>query len=174
MNNSLRILSLVGCLAAAWPAQAAETYSAGDIVKFFEQQKQMMVTRGICVGTDAECAAEEIKDHSSAFDLLINFEKNSAKLTESARSNLIEFSIALKNPKLESLRFAVDGFTDASGNDDHNQTLSQKRAESVVSFLTELGVEANALVPRGWGETNFRSDNELDPVNRRVETRLMK
>ncbi len=174
MKNTFRLLSLIGLLAAASPAIAAETYSANDIVKFFEQQKQMMVTRGICVGTDTECAAEEIKDQASAFDLLINFEKNSAKLTGSARSNLIEFSIALKNPKLESLKFAVDGFTDASGNDDHNQSLSQKRAESVVSFLSGLGVEEAALVPRGWGETNFRSDNELDPLNRRVETRIMK
>jgi OmpA-OmpF porin, OOP family len=173
MKSILRSLVFAGLFAAATPALAAETYSANDIVKFFEKQKQMMVTRGICVGTDAECAADEIKDQASAFDLLINFEKNSSKLTESAQNNLIEFSIALKNPKLEALRFAVDGFTDASGNDDHNQKLSQRRAESVVAFLRDLGVAEQALVPRGWGETNFRAD-ELDPVNRRVETRIMK
>jgi OmpA-OmpF porin, OOP family len=174
MKNRFRIfIFLLGTVLSS-QSRAGETYNANDIVKFFDQQKQMLVTRGICVGTESECAAEDVKDRKSAFDLLINFEKNSAELDETARENLMEFSIALKNPKLAALRFAVDGFTDASGNDDHNLSLSQRRSSSVVAFLQNLGVDESVLVPRGWGETNFRSDNELDPVNRRVETRLLK
>jgi OmpA-OmpF porin, OOP family len=175
MKRSLYLLSFATCIVACGPALAGGiAYKAGDIVAFFESQKQVLVTRGICVGSDAECAAEEVRDHSSAFDLLVNFGKNSANLTEEARSNLIEFSIALRNPKLSSLRFAIDGFTDASGNDAHNMKLSQRRSQSVVSFLHGLGVEGTRLEARGWGETNFRSANAFDPVNRRVETRLLR
>ncbi len=175
MKTKFILALAMSCLTLASPTRAGEqAYSANDIVKFFDQQKQMLVTRGLCVGTDAECAQAEIKDTKSAFDLLINFEKNSANLSEAARSNLIEFSIALKNPKLADYRFAVDGFTDASGNDDHNASLSQRRAASVVVFLQEMGVREEALVARGWGETNFRSDDELDPLNRRVETRMLR
>ena len=176
MKRILRIaLFSAVLLFPAWSATSGEqTYSAGDIVAFFENQKIMLATRGICVGSDEECAAAEVRDHSAAFDLLINFPKNSATLSQEARSNLIEFSVALRNPKLQSLKFAVDGFTDASGNEDHNLSLSRQRAASVVAFLKSLGVSDSLLVARGWGETNFRSADDLDPINRRVETRISK
>lgn len=167
-------LSVACCLLCGTGAQAGDkTYKAEDIVSFFEQQKIMLNTRGICVGTEQECAAAEVSDHESAFDLLINFEKNSAELSEDARGNLIEFSVALRNPKLASLRFAVDGFTDASGTDQHNLDLSRRRAASVVSFLEQVGVSPSMLVARGWGETNFRTPDAMDPANRRVETRII-
>jgi outer membrane protein OmpA-like peptidoglycan-associated protein len=170
MKNGLRILSTLSAVLLPSFGHAGESYSAGDIVNFFNQQKQMLVTRG----SKAECDAAEIKDHKSAFDLLINFDKNSAVLSEAARGNLVEFSIALKNPRLAALHFAIDGFTDASGDDGHNQALSERRASSVVAFLQGLGVQGDVLVPRGWGETNFRTDDQMDPANRRVETRLLK
>lgn len=159
----------------ATPALAgSDSYSASDIVAFFEQQKMMVNTRGICVGSDAECAAAEVSDHSTAFDLLINFDKNSWALTEESRGKLIEFSVALRNPALSRLRFSVDGFTDASGNENYNLDLSARRANSVVEFLQSLGVARGTLVARGWGETNFRAEDALDPLNRRVETRIIR
>lgn len=161
--------------ASSTPARAgSDAYSANDIVAFFEQQKMMLNTRGICVGSDEECAAAAVKDHASAFDLLISFDKSSSALTGEARGKLIEFSVALRNPALSNLRFAIDGFTDASGNPDYNLGLSARRAKSVVQFLQSLGVAPGTLVARGWGETNFRSDNPLDPANRRVETRIIR
>jgi OmpA-OmpF porin, OOP family len=173
-NFSRRVLhSALMFFALSVSSHAGEdTFDAGDIVAFFDKQKIMVATRGICVGSDEECAAAELKDHSAAFDLRINFEKNSSELTEDARKNLIEFSVALRNPKLTSLKFTVDGFTDASGDADHNLNLSWRRSASVVSFLESLGVGSDMLMARGWGETNFRTADALDPVNRRVETRI--
>jgi OmpA-OmpF porin, OOP family len=172
----LSLLVLLGTLAAgATQAVAGDVrYKASDIVAFFEDQKQLLVTRGICVGSDEECAAEQVKDHASAFDLLVNFDKDSAILTEEARSNLIEFSIALRDSKLGSLRFAVDGFTDASGSEAHNLDLSKRRSQAVIAFLGGLGVEADRLEARGWGESNFRAADAFDATNRRVETRLLR
>lgn len=42
--------------------------------------------------------------------------------------------------------------TDSRASDDYNDQLSQKRAESVVSFLTEKGIDKNRLVAKGYGE----------------------
>jgi outer membrane protein OmpA-like peptidoglycan-associated protein len=48
-------------------------------------------------------------------------------------------------------RLVVEGHTDDRGSDEHNLDLSQRRAASVVRFLTERGVAADRLVPRGFG-----------------------
>ena len=175
MRRMIAVLLSIASVCAATSALGGEqAYKTGDIVAFFKQQKVLTATRGICVGSDEECAAADLKDHSRAFDLQINFEKNSAVLSEAARSNLIEFSVALNDPALSSLTFAVDGFTDASGGVDGNLKLSQRRAQSVAAFLRSMGVKDGMLIARGWGESNFRSDDALDPLNRRVETRILR
>jgi OmpA-OmpF porin, OOP family len=166
------LLSIFACTAV--PALAGDqTFKANDVVAFFEKQKELRATRGICVGTADECAAAEVKDHASAFDLLINFKKGSAELSPEARANLIEFSVALHAPQLSTMIFAIDGFTDASGSLNGNLLLSQRRALSVVTFLRSLGVKDGMLVARGWGQTNFREADPFDPLNRRVESRIL-
>jgi outer membrane protein OmpA-like peptidoglycan-associated protein len=166
------LLSLFACTAI--PALAGDqTYKSSDIVAFFEKQKELRATRGICVGTAEDCAAAEVKDHTNGFDLLINFKKGSAELSPEARANLIEFSVALHAPQLSSTIFAIDGFTDASGSVNGNLLLSQRRALSVVTFLRALGVKDGTLVARGWGQTNFRETDPFDPLNRRVESRIL-
>ena len=177
MFQKFRFLFLIGAITAASIVSAnAEDrqYNANDIVSFFEQQKIVLNSRGICVGTDAECTAADLKDHSSAFNLLVNFDQNSASLTTDAKENLIEFSVALQKPQLASLRFAIDGFTDASGDENRNLDLSKLRAASVASFLHSMGVDNAMLEPRGWGESNFMNPDPMDASNRRVEARLVK
>ena len=40
------------------------------------------------------------------------------------------------------------------------------------SYLTELGVQEDRLTAMGLGETQPRTDDPLDPENRRVELRI--
>ncbi len=70
------------------------------------------------------------------------------------------------------LSVTIEGHTDADGSDDYNLDLSQRRAESVVAWLSEQGVEAGRLTAVGKGEAEPISDNESDAgkaANRRVE-----
>lgn len=53
------------------------------------------------------------------------------------------------NPKIV---IELASHTDARANDVYNEELSQKRAESVVAFLIEKGIDKNRLVARGYGE----------------------
>ena len=93
-------------------------------------------------------------------------------LTRQARENLDAFVAALQSRALAPYRFAVDGHTDATGPEDYNQALSERRAASVVDYLVAHGVEGDRLVVHGYGETRPRvADNPADPENRRVETR---
>lgn len=68
----------------------------------------------------------------------------------------------------------VDGFTDNVGSEDANQSLSQKRADAVMKYLLDKGVEPFRISARGFGENPryFVGDNttpEGRQKNRRVE-----
>jgi outer membrane protein OmpA-like peptidoglycan-associated protein len=76
-------------------------------------------------------------------------------------------------------RVSVQGHTDDVGNDAANLTLSQRRSESVVHWLTEHQIEANRLEAHGFGETRPmtpltptmtpQARNAARAQNRRVE-----
>ena len=143
-------------------------YTVQDILKFLNSQE---ATRGICVGTEAECGLGGTK--SPVYDLRMTFDKDSDVLTQAAKDNLAVLAEALRNPEVPANRIAVDGYTDASGTDEYNLDLSERRAKSVVSYLEEQGVDTSKLLAQGFGETNPLNGNAEDPANRRVEMRLV-
>lgn len=156
--------------ASADPAQKSE-----DIVKFFAGAADLGKSRGICVGTEEECSGKtkaKGAPEKSSLDMLINFGLDSAELDATARSELDEFATALKDKRLSTFSFVVEGFTDATGTVHYNEGLSQRRAQSVAAFLTARGVEAARIDAIGMGEKNPRSPNPYDAVNRRVEMRI--
>lgn len=157
---------LAGAVAA--PAQEAAPFSADDVVKFLADSADLGLNRGICIGTAQECAPPE----PEGMDMLINFELDSAELTDQAKQNLAVFAEALKDDRLRKASFVVEGHTDARGGDGYNTNLSEERAASVKSYLTELGVTEERLTAVGLGETQPRTDDVMDPENRRVELRI--
>lgn len=70
----------------------------------------------------------------------------------------------------------VYGFTDSTGSDSYNQQLSEKRAESVASYLESRGVQPARLGTQGYGEMDPIAPNDTPEgraANRRVEIRLV-
>lgn len=168
--RSLMLAFAVSSLAmSAAPAFAVEPYSADDVIAYFLKSANLGDARGICVGTAEECQAAAA---APGFDVLVTFELNSAVLTEDAIARLDEVAVALVDPRLSGARFAVEGFTDASGSDAYNMGLSERRAQSVKDYLVSQGVPTDRLLTVGFGETRPRVDNAYDPINRRVEMRI--
>ena len=69
----------------------------------------------------------------------------------------------------------VAGHTDSTGSEEYNQTLSQKRADSVKNALVQRGVAAYRINAVGYGESQPVGDNETEfgrQQNRRVEVRI--
>ena len=122
-------------------------------------------------GPSVVAAAPSPGMSASGYDLSVTFELSSDRLTSQARTNLRQFAIALQTPALSGFRFAVEGHTDATGAADKNLELSERRAATVVTFLTGLGVQKDRLSARGYGETRPLLADPNDPANRRVETR---
>ena len=84
----------------------------------------------------------------------VRFEFNSADLTGEAQSNIAKL-VAIFN-KYPDTDILVIGHTDSDGSEAYNQTLSEKRAASVVSFLKSEGIAASRLNSTGMGETQPR------------------
>lgn len=104
----------------------------------------------------------------------INFQHDSAVLTES--SNAVIDSLAnfmMDNP---SIRIEISGYTDNSGNAEHNKTLSLERAAAVMSALLAKGISVTRLEVQGYGANNPLVPNDSESnkaLNRRVEIRLI-
>jgi outer membrane protein OmpA-like peptidoglycan-associated protein len=168
------VLAASMLLVAPMAAAADErNYTAEQVVEFFAQSADLGAERGICIGTAEECGTTTAPAAAAGFDLMVNFELNSDELSESAKANLLEFSRALEDPRLGAATFSIEGHTDATGPEDYNLRLSERRADAVVRFLREQGADASRFSVKGFGEGNPRSDDPFDPINRRVETRIV-
>jgi outer membrane protein OmpA-like peptidoglycan-associated protein len=69
-------------------------------------------------------------------------------------------------------RVLVEGYTDNTGTDAFNQTLSEQRADSVKNALLEKGISSDRIITRGYGKEfpvarNNKSANRQ--LNRRIE-----
>ena len=106
----------------------------------------------------------------------IEFEFNSAKLTEDSYATLNQIASLLKNnPTWAKLN--VSGHTDNIGSDTYNQKLSDKRAKAVVDYLVSKGVSASTVSSAGYGESKPIATNATEEgrqKNRRVEFEIVK
>ena len=74
-------------------------------------------------------------------------------------------------------RLSIEGHTDNVGGAAFNQRLSERRAKSVVKWLTDHGVSADRLQARGLGQSKPRGENKTEEgraQNRRVEFVIIK
>ena len=95
---------------------------------------------------------------------------NQATLEEASFPVLDEVVQALKdNP---DFRVQIEGHADSSGADDHNQTLSEERAETVLNYLVTHGIAKERLISKGFSSSVPRDTNNTAAGrenNRRVE-----
>lgn len=105
------------------------------------------------------------------FDSGIMFATNKYELNASAKADLAQFSKVLK--EYSDADVAIYGHTDSTGNDAINNPLSLNRANSVATYLRNLGVAATQIKSvEGYGSQYPVADNataEGRKKNRRVE-----
>ena len=104
------------------------------------------------------------------------FPSGKAELSDSAEQHLDRVAEALKKQP-ENRRFRVEGYTDSSGSERQNMTLSTNRARAVADYLEDEGIDDDRLESKGYGEKNPIADNDNDEgraSNRRIEIVILK
>jgi outer membrane protein OmpA-like peptidoglycan-associated protein len=74
--------------------------------------------------------------------------------------------------KYPNVKVEIAGHTDAIGTEQKNQGLSERRAQSVVRYLIERGIDPKRLTAKGYGESKPVATNETEEgrqMNRRTE-----
>ncbi len=100
----------------------------------------------------------------------VHFDTDKATLTPEGQATLDKAADAMKNDP--SVHMRLEGFTDSTGTDPHNETLSQQRANTVGQYLKGKGIDGNRLTGEGFAaanpvDTNATVAGKAD--NRRVE-----
>jgi outer membrane protein OmpA-like peptidoglycan-associated protein len=100
----------------------------------------------------------------------VQFDSNSDRLTQASKLGLDNVANLLVTST--AVNVEVQAHSDNTGSARYNKNLSQKRAESVVSYLVEKGVAADRMSAMGYGEEKPVADNNTTSgraKNRRVE-----
>jgi outer membrane protein OmpA-like peptidoglycan-associated protein len=86
------------------------------------------------------------------------FESGRADLKAGAAGNLSKLVAFLT--KYPERVVTIEGYTDSIGGDDYNQALSQRRADSVRSYLVRAGIDSGRLTAAGMGKNDPVAGND--------------
>jgi OmpA-OmpF porin, OOP family len=122
------------------------------------------------VTADASSLADSLQSSGHVAVYGIHFDTGKAVIQPDSAPVLAEIAKLLQqNP---DLKLRIEGHTDNQGAAAANQSLSEKRAQAVVAWLTAKGINASRLSAKGFGATQPVADNATDDgraQNRRVE-----
>lgn len=104
----------------------------------------------------------------------IFFDTGSADLRAESEIELKKLTKLMKENS--DLKVEISGHTDDVGNDQFNQALSLRRANSVLNYLQANGIQKDRMIAKGYGMTRPKVDNDTDAnrqLNRRIEIEVL-
>ncbi len=103
----------------------------------------------------------------------ILFETNKAEVKDSSFTLLKTIAAVINEciHKLPDAHIAVSGHTDSKGSDDYNLALSERRANSVKTYLISIGVSSTIISSKGYGESQPVASNDT-PEGRSQNRRI--
>ncbi len=140
------------------------------LLAWFLLHRRPVETGAAPVAVPAAAGAPSAADSGMPSLGAVHFATDQATLTPASAAILVQAATYMKQHPDTHIR--VEGYTDATGADPHNQTLSQRRASTVEQFLEGQGVPKSRLTGEGFGpdkpvDTNATDTGKAD--NRRVE-----
>ena len=155
-----RRLLLIGWALVACGATAQETIKSATVDELVDKlAPPKALTRSL----------RNLAPEARKIDLMIQFDFDSARLQEVSKPLLSSLAEAMGSERIKTLRFKVEGHTDARGSAAYNEALSARRAQSVLAFLQSGGVQAGRLQAEGRGATELLDPaHPQAPENRRV------
>jgi outer membrane protein OmpA-like peptidoglycan-associated protein len=145
---------------------AVGAVTGGLIGNAMDQQNQELRQRLVGTGVQVQQQGNDIQ-LVMASD--VTFKTNQSDVRDSFYPTLSSVAVVLK--KYNRTNIVITGFTDNVGNAAYNQTLSERRAASVGSFLRSQGISPNRIFTEGRGKRDPIASNattEGRALNRRV------
>lgn len=105
----------------------------------------------------------------------LDFETDSATLKPTSQEQLRNVAEILKSHPQVTLK--IGGYTDNTGNPEHNLQLSRDRATNTMNQLVSLGIDRSRLTAEGYGDKSPVADNATEEGrqrNRRVDVSVTK
>lgn len=110
---------------------------------------------------------------------LIFYDLNKATLRE--RSKTVLDSVVVYMNAVQHVNVELSSHTDCRGSNEHNEKLSQERAQSCVDYIVAAGISKDRIIPRGYGERCLKNDcadgvsctETQHQENRRTELRII-
>ncbi len=129
---------------------------------------------GVTVWEEIDCKLTE----ANILPILWDF--NSAALTSDAKRIIDDKLLSLMQER-SNITVELSSHTDSRGNDDYNERLSQRRADAVVNYLINKGINRSRLISKGYGEDRLKNHcgngvectEEQHQKNRRTEFRVV-
>lgn len=149
---------------------AAVGGAAGAIIGHYMDEQAAEMERDL-EGAKIERIGEGIK---ITFASGLLFDVDSYALRPEAEENLAELARILN--KYDDTNILIEGHTDSTGPEEYNQTLSERRAQSVSHQLAGLNVASGRFNVIGYGETQPIASNDTSAgrqENRRVDLAIM-
>ena len=147
--------------------------SYADAVNLFYLKSIDDVESGVTYTTDYSVEATEVV---ASGEWYINFGVGSDKILSSSNADLDKLYNLLI--QAENSKITIEGHTDNQGDDALNMELSQKRAYSVVDYLTSRGINQSRIQNiAGKGESTPIGDNNTSvgrAKNRRTSVTILK
>ncbi|GJM31953.1 MAG: hypothetical protein DHS20C18_09540 [Saprospiraceae bacterium] len=156
-------------------------YESEDTVVTIVPAQFTTITKTVLVKKGGVTSWESIDCELLEYNVLpINYEYGSARLTAQARKIIDDRLLTLMNAK-SNVRMEISAHTDARGNNASNLSLSEQRAQSVVSYLVSKGINKSRLVSKGYGESRLKNrcadgvncTEAEHAANRRTEFRIL-
>ncbi len=140
-------------------------------------------TAGVLIGKKMDKQAEEIKKEvpnatverigegiAVEFESKILFDYDKSALKTEVKNSLNDLVVILK--KYPDTDIEIQGHTDNAGSEAYNEALSQRRANAVMLYLIDKGIQNSRMNPKSFGEAYPKYSNNTDEgqsKNRRVE-----
>jgi outer membrane protein OmpA-like peptidoglycan-associated protein len=113
------------------------------------------------------------KIYTQILELDVNFATNSSIIPTESKYSIDQLYNLLKNDSKINIELA--SHTDYVGDDRFNMLLSQRRSESVKTYLVNKGIDITRVQAQGYGEKQPKASNETRigrALNRRTEVRM--
>ncbi|MDH2432014.1 OmpA family protein [Pokkaliibacter sp. MBI-7] len=142
----------------------------GGVGNYFDRQEAAL-------REELQGSGVQVNRNGDAIDLVmpgnITFATDSEQIAPSFYNTLN--SVVKVLAKYDQTHLDVVGYTDSTGSFEHNQLLSERRANSVASYLLQNGIPSSRVTARGLGERDPIASNDTADgraQNRRVTLQI--